>query len=227
MKHNLGELVSRLRVSNVAGACELPQHHACVGGWHVRWSNGWKTRYERCTRADKVVASRLTFESFQREREPLAYDAMQRFASGELQRVVLLPTRQDGASGLWAASSTGCGKTHLLRAAEAAMQGWRLYVDCYKWQRARWSDGGAQLRDSWLHCDVLLVDHLGKEQEGEGSVASVLEQVIDERGDKALALATDLSRAEIETRYGKAFASRLFAGAAVPELRGEDYRAGV
>lgn len=168
-----------------------------------------------------------TFATFEAGREDAALEAMRRFAAGEIRSVVLVAPASEH-SGLIPKVTTGCGKTHLLMAARAELEAAGRFVclvDCQQWRRARWDEGGSQVRDSWVRCDVLLVDHLGREMDDERGLAHQLATVIDQRGEKAIAVASDLCRLEIARRYGDSFASRLFGGAVVPELNGGDYRA--
>lgn len=209
--------------------CKLPDRHSCVGGWHLKWRDGWKVAYERCA-APRAAIERIfeaqTFATFDGGREDAARDAMLALCRGEVKRVVLAAPASE-LSGLIPKVTTGCGKTHLLRAAKAELEAagkWAYYVDCYQWQRARWSDEGSAVREQWLRCDVLLIDHLGSEMEDERGVARQLAAVLDQRGDRALAVATSLSRQELVRRYREDFVSRLYAGALVPELNGRDYR---
>lgn len=209
--------------------CELPAGHSCVGGWHLKWRNGWKEAYERCTATRRTlerIFEAQTFSTFEAGREDAARDAMVALAAGEARKVLLIAP-PDERSGLLSKVTTGCGKTHLLRAAKAEIEAaglWCCYVDCGQWRRARWSDEGTASSDNWKRCDVLLVDHLGREMEDERGLAAQLVAVLDARGDKALAVASDLSRGALVNRYGEAFVSRLYGGAVVPVLEGRDYR---
>jgi chromosomal replication initiation ATPase DnaA len=213
-----------------APRCELPKGHSCSGGWHTRWANGWKVAYERCA-APREHLERIfeaqTFEGFEAGREDAALAAVRSFAAGEVRKVLLVAPASE-LSGLIPKVTTGCGKTHLLRAARAELESagkWVNLVDCQQWREARWSDEGSPVRDSWVRCDVLLVDHLGREMDSDKGLARQLAAVLDQRGDKALAVASDLCRGELVRRYGEAFASRLYGGALVPALEGKDYRA--
>lgn len=228
----IDQLLSQLRARSKGRRekpCELPNGHSCVGGMHLKWRDGWKVAYERCDRPRRLVErifGPYTFDAFEAGREDAARDAMLALARSEVRKVLLVAPASEH-SGLIPRITTGCGKTHLLRAAQAELEGsgkWVVYLDCYQWQRAKWSDEGGAARDSWARCDVLLVDHLGREQEGDESVAKQLEAVLDQRGEAAMALASDLCRGELVRRYGQRFVSRLWGGAVVPELNGEDYR---
>lgn len=228
----LGDTLRRLKARSKGRStprCALPSGHSCAGGWHLKWEHGWKSAYERCG-ARQASVERIfeakTFATFEAGREDAALDAMQRFARLEATRVVLAAPRSE-LSGLIPKVTTGCGKTHLLMAAKAELEAsghWVCLVDCARWQRARWGDEGAAVRESWAKCDVLLVDHLGREMDDERGLAGQLSRVIDQRVDRPLAVATDLCRGELVRRYGEAFASRLYEGALVPELDGRDYR---
>lgn len=228
----INDLLSQLRVQSrgrQSPRCELPGGHSCAGGWHIKWSAGWKTAYERCAqprRALERIFEAQTFDTFEAGREDAALASMRRFAAGEVSRVVLAAPPSD-VSALIPRVTTGSGKTHLLRAARAQLEAagrWVVYLDCYQWQHAKWSDEGATQRDSWLRCDVLLLDHLGREREGRDGLGPVLEAIVDQRGEKALAVASDLSRGGLVRRYGEGFVSRLWGGAEVPEVVGRDYR---
>jgi hypothetical protein len=216
-------------VGRQAPRCELPQGHSCVGGWHLKWRDGWKVAYAHCA-APRATLERIfeaqTFATFEAGREDAALAAMRALVAGEARKVLLAAPASE-YSGLIPKVTTGCGKTHLLRAAKAELEAagqWVSYVDCAQWQRARWGDEGAPVRDTWIRCDTLLVDHLGREMDDEKGLSRQLAVVLDERGDKALAVASDLCRGELVRRYGEGFASRLYGGALVPELHGKDYR---
>lgn len=221
-------------------ACELPARHHCSGSWHWRDDGGAGSAYERCPREverrRQAAAGQLpgeqTFEAFEALLEPDGFRAARRWAAaGGAARLALLRTGSR--------PNTGCGKTHLLRAAAreltragrsvelvtawalaAAVRGRALYAAA---ERAA-AESAVQ---RWAACDILLLDDLGQEESAPAPTAGFLIGLLDERelrGAGGLAFASNLAEPELAQRYGAPLVSRLLGGALVPALQGRDYR---
>jgi hypothetical protein len=221
--------------------CILPRGHSCQGGWHIRPDGGLGTAYGRCPRwqarraeaAAREVPGVQTFDSFERFREPEAFQAVRAWAEacrggigGKL--ALLRPAALD--------TNTGCGKTHLLRAATreliqagrwvelataldltAVVRGRALY-DSYE-------RGAAETQtERWSRAEILIFDDLGHEETAGPATASFLVGLLDQREGRPLGWSSNLAESALKERYGAALSSRLLAGAVTPALRGKDYR---
>ncbi|NJL18565.1 MAG: hypothetical protein HC938_16795 [Nitrospira sp.] len=76
----------------------------------------------------------------------------------------------------------------------------------------------------WAACEVLILDPLGPEETIPAATSRFLVGLLDQRGPRSLALASNLTEAEISARYGEEVASRLLSGAVIPSLYGKDFR---
>jgi hypothetical protein len=224
--------------------CSLPDGHCCTSGWHVRRDGGAGTAYERCPRAlEEGAAKRAeeitgpvgpqTFENFEKFREIEAFSAATLWTEcclrSEPAKLALL--RSEGAT-----TNTGCGKSHLLRAAarELAKAGrWVEIVTAPALtavvrKRALYDQaerGSAEVETKkWTSCEVLILDDLGVEETADLITASFLLGLFDGREGKPHALASNCTEQELQSRYGPALVSRLLGGAHLPALRGADYR---
>ncbi len=220
--------------------CVLPRGQHCSSGWHWREDGGLGTAFSRCRRAlaarGEAAAAEIsgvqTFESFDRKRENEAFRAAHRWAEGDAAgRRTLALIRPAGI-----AETSGCGKTHLLRAAARGLARsgrWVEYVMAPDLTRAI---RGRGLFDSvergvaevavrkWHRCDALILDDLGQEETAAPITASFLVGLLDEREGERLAFATNANERELSMRYGTPLISRLLAGAEVPFLHGFDFR---
>ncbi|HZF10704.1 MAG TPA: hypothetical protein VFE33_18100 [Thermoanaerobaculia bacterium] len=220
--------------------CVLPPGHDCMGGWHLRPDGGWGTAYGRCPRwqarraetAAREVAGEQTFESFEGLREPAAFQAARAWvAAGRAGSGTLALLRPEALD-----TNTGCGKTHLLRAAArelvrggrqvelatalaltAVMRGRGLY------DNAERSEADLVAR-RWSQADVLLLDDLGQEESAGPATAGFLVGLLDQREGRPLGWSTNLSESGLRRRYGAPLVSRLLSGALTPVLLGRDYR---
>ncbi len=223
--------------------CALPPGQHCSSGWHWREDGGQGTAFARCGRATAARAAAAaaeipgaqTFESFEQLRENEAFQAARRWAgsvvAGTKGRRTLALVRPDAI-----AESSGCGKTHLLRAAARTLARagrWVEYVtapDLTRTVRGRalydgTERGAAEVAVArWRRSDALILDDLGQEETAAPITAAFLVGLLDEREGERLAFATNASERELEHRYGVPLVSRLLAGAEVPALRGIDFR---
>ncbi|MEP7013077.1 MAG: ATP-binding protein [Acidobacteriota bacterium] len=229
--------------------CALPPGQHCSSGWHWRQDGGQGTAFSRCGRATAARAEAAaaeipggqTFESFERLRENDAYLAARRWADAEsvggeggmggVGRRTLALLRPETV-----AETTGCGKTHLLRAAARALVRtgrWVEYVtapDLTRTVRGRALFDGAERGAAeiavrkWHRCDALILDDLGQEETAAPITAAFVVGLLDEREGERLAFATNASERELALRFGVPLVSRLLGGADVPSLRGTDYR---
>jgi len=221
--------------------CVLPPGHTCLGGWHCRPDGGAGTAYARCpswqAKRAEVVAREVpgaqTFVSFERLREPQAFNAARTWTAacrvGRPGKLALLRPAPLG-------TNTGCGKTHLLRAAARELAGSGCWVEIATALELTAVVRGRALFDNfersaaelqakrWSRADVLLLDDLGQEETAGPTTAGFLVGLLDLREDRALGWSSNLSEAELKIRYGAPLASRLLCGALVPGLRGHDYR---
>ncbi len=221
--------------------CSLPAGHHCVGGWHLRDDGGQGTAYGRCPRwqAERavVVAREVpgaqTFDSFERCREPEAFQAARSWAAGCQgspggKLALLLPDTL--------ATNTGCGKTHLLRAAARELAGSGRWVELVTAPELTTVVRGRALFDAfersaaeiqakrWSRADVLVLDDLGQEETAGTVTAGFLVGLLEQREGRALGWSSNLGEAGLHARYGAPLLSRLLCGALAPGLRGKDYR---
>jgi len=183
--------------------CDLPPGHTCFGGWHVRPDGGAGTAYARCPgwqarraegRAGRVPGVQ-TFESFERFREPAALGAARSWTAacrdGRPAKLALLrPATLE--------TNTGCGKTHLLRAAARELTKSGRWVELATAPELTAVVRGRALFDSferstaeiqvkrWSRADVLLLDDLGQEETAGPATAGFLVGLLDLREDRAL-----------------------------------------
>jgi DNA replication protein DnaC len=246
---SLGELLAAIerRPSGRDGAasstqreperCALPPGHSCSGGWHVRPDSGAGTAYGRCPRwrAERAEAAARelpgvqTFDSFERFREPAAFNAVRSWVDS-------CRNPSDPAGKLALLRHTGCGKTHLLRAATRELTRSGRWVELATALELTAVVRGRALYDSferseaeiqakrWSRADVLIVDGLGLEETAGPATAGFLVGLLEQREGRSLGFSSNLGEAGLESRYGAPLASRLLAGTAVPALRGMDYR---
>jgi len=220
--------------------CPLPWGHSCGHGWHWRPGNGTTpVAYMRCPlhegSARQAQAAESyggqTFASFERRREPEAYRSVREWA-GDCRRVTsklaLIPQPNQ--------PTTGCGKTHLLRAAahELALHGlnpgWigsgalsRVVRSRAAYAASARGEGESEAR-GWATCTALFIDGLGFEDASGGATAAFLIDLLDEREGKTLAVATSWDEQRLLAHYGSPLVSRLVGGARRPALIGLDYR---
>lgn len=223
-------------------ACDLPGGHHCSGSWHWRDDGGAGSAYERCPRAveqrRQAAATQLpgeqTFEAFEALLEPDGFRAAQNWAAacgaGDL-RLTRLALLRTGSR-----PNTGCGKTHLLRAAARELTRAGRWVELATAWDLTAAVRGRALYDAteraaaevaakrWIACEVLLLDDLGQEETAAAPTAGFLIGLLEGRGARSLAFATNLTEPELTQRYGAALVSRLLGGALVPALQGRDYR---
>ena len=223
--------------------CSLPDEHRCISGWHVLPDGGAGRAYARCPRAAAAraeeraaeIAGEQTFETFEKAWEPDAFTAVRLWTDyclkGESVRLAMI--RSDGQQ-----TNTGCGKTHLLRAAarELTRAGrWAEIVTSHALSgvvrgRALYEQferGNAEVETKkWSSCEILIIDDLGLEETAGPITGSYLVGLLDSREGASHALASNLSQNEMTSRYGAALVSRLLAGAYIPPLRGNDFRQG-
>jgi len=227
--------------------CALPPGQHCSSGWHWREDGGQGTAFARCGRATAARAAAAaaeipgeqTFESFEQLRENEAFQAARRWAgssvagasAGAKDRRTLALIRPDAI-----AMSSGCGKTHLLRAAARSLARagrWVEYVtapDLTRTVRGRalydgTERGAAEIAVAkWRRSEALILDDLGQEETAAPITAAFLVGLLDERKGERLAFATNASERELSARYGVPLVSRLLAGAEIPTLRGIDFR---
>jgi IstB-like ATP binding protein len=221
--------------------CELPAGHLCTSGWHLRPDGGAGTAYERCPRwqerraaaAVREIAGLQTFATFDSRREPAAFTAARKWTescrtSGAGQLALVRPPALE--------TNTGCGKTHLLRAAvheitrcgrwvefataldlTAVVRGRALYDS--------FDRGQAEAQaERWSRAEVLVLDDLGHEETTGPATASFLVGLLERRAGRALGFSSNLDETGLRTRYGAPLASRLLGGALAPLLHGRDYR---
>lgn len=220
--------------------CRLPPRHHCSSGWHWREDGGQGTAYARCPRvvskfhaaAAERVPGDQTFASFDAMKEPTAFEAVRDWVkacrSGCAKLALVRPSN--------VASSTGCGKSHLLRAAARDLARAGRWVETVTaWElapivRARTLYDGQEraaadvVAKKWAACEVLILDPLGPEETIPAATSRFLVVLLDQRGPRSVALASNLSEAEIGARYGEEVASRLLSEAAIPPLYGKDFR---
>src|SRR5262245_45465495 len=188
---DLGELLSRLerRIANFPPeeltarerpACALPARNHCSSGWHWREDGGRGTAYARCPRAvaarGEAAAAEIrgeqSFETFEADREPFAFEAAKRFVDacriGVASLALIRPANVE--------QTTGCGKTHLLRAAARELSRSGRWVEVLRSGDLTRAVRGRALYDGaergaaevaarkWGRCDVLLLDDLGQEE---------------------------------------------------------------
>lgn len=185
----------------------------------MRWVDGIKVAYERCSGFKVDETSAYSLESFDASREPEAHAAMLRLASDQLMRCALLPAGPVPA--------VGCGKTHLLRAAMAKLQAegyWCVLLEGHEIARQADTQWG-----NWSKCEALFLDHLGRDQEShdgrrppDSYVGSLLVRLLDER-KLITCVASSMPMMQLRAKYGPELASRL-EGMHRPKLKGEDYR---
>jgi len=220
-------------------ACDLPGRHHCSGSWHWRDDGGAGSAYERCPRAVERrrqaaaahVPGEQTFETFEALLEPDGFRAARHWAAdcgaGEA-RLALL---RSGSR-----PNTGCGKTHLLRAAARELTRAGRWVELATAWDLTAAVRGRALYDAaeraaaevaakrWIACEVLLLDDLGQEETAPAPTAGFVIGLLEGRGARSLAFATNLTEPELTQRYGAALVSRLLGGALLPALQGRDYR---
>ncbi len=223
--------------------CSLPDDHRCVGGWHIRPDGGAGTAYTRCPQATaasakeraSAIPGEQTFETFEKARELDAFTAAQLWTDsclkGESARLALI--RREGQE-----INTGCGKTHLLRAAARELARAGRWVEMVTAQaltgvvrgRALYDQferGNAEIETKkWSSCEILILDDLGMEETAGPITGGYLAGLLDARGRGPHALASNLSEGEMTSRYGAALVSRLLADAHMPPLTGVDFRRG-
>lgn len=220
--------------------CVLPRGQHCSSGWHWREDGGLGTAFARCRRAIAArgeaaaagIPGEQTFESFERMRENEAWKAARRWADRDAcGRRTLALLRPEAV-----AATSGCGKTHLLRAAARSLARsgrWVEYVtapDLTRTMRGRalydgTERGAAEIAARrWHRCDALIFDDLGLEETSAPLTASFLAGLLDGREGAPLAFATHASERELGGRYGAPLVSRLLADAEVPPLCGTDFR---
>ncbi len=223
--------------------CALPAGQHCSSGWHWREDGGRGTAFARCRRAIAARAAAAaaeipgeqTFENFEQLRENAAFQAARRWAgsAGALAvgRRTLALIRPDDI-----AENSGCGKTHLLRAAARTLARagrWVEYVtapDLTRTVRGRalydgTERGAAEIAVArWRRSDALILDDLGSEETAAPITAAFLVGLLDEREGERLAFATNAGERELTYRYGVPLVSRLLAAAEVPKLSGTDFR---
>lgn len=246
----LGELLTRLEQRIEAGGggdlepepevCALPPGHACAGGWHCRPDGGAGTAYGRCPRwqakraeaAARGVSGGQTFATFESCHEPEAYRAARRWVEAcrdGLGKLALLRPED-------LPTNTGCGKTHLLRAAARELAGCGRWVELVTAPDLTAVVRGRALFDPfaraeaeiqakrWSRADVLVLDDLGQEETAAAMTAGFLLGLLDLREGRSLGWSSNLDAAGLRGRYGPPLMSRLLGGAAVPCLQGRDYR---
>lgn len=238
LQQRLGE--PEIEAPDQEQGCALPLGHRCTRGWHWRGDGGAGTAYTRCPRtlalrreqAAAEMPGEETFESFESIREPDAFQACRLWAALSCTGVAKLALlRPQGI-----AENTGCGKTHLLRAAARELTRAGRWVELLSaWDLTKVVRGRA-MYDSlerstaeitvkrWTACEVLILDDLGQEETAAPITAGFLVGLLDDRDDKSFASASNLSEPELRNRYGAPLVSRLLGGAHVPALRGRDYR---
>jgi DNA replication protein DnaC len=226
-------------------ACDLPGGHHCSGTWHWRDDGGAGSAYERCPRAVErrrqaaaaQVPGEQTFETFEALLEPDGFRAARRWAADCGAGEAPLALLRTGSR-----PNTGCGKSHLLRAAARELTRAGRWVELATAWDLTAAVRGRALYDAaeraaaevaakrWIACEALLLDDLGQEETAPAPTAGFLIGLLEERagrqgrGARSLAFATNLTEPELTQRYGAALASRLLAGALVPDLQGRDYR---
>ena len=133
-------------------------------------------------------------------------------------------------------TNTGCGKTHLLRAAARELAQSGRWVELVTAPELTAVVRGRALYDPferseaeiqakrWSRADVLILDDLGQEETSGPATASFLVGLLDLRVGRALGWSSNLSEAGLKGRYGAPLVSRLLCGALAPGLRGKDYR---
>ncbi len=220
--------------------CPMPRGQHCSSGWHWREDGGQGVAFARCWRAiaarGEAAAAEIpgeqTFESFERMRENDAFKAAKRWADRDASgRRTLAFLRPEALAG-----TSGCGKTHLLRAAARSLARagrWVEYVtagDLTRTMRGRSLFDGTErgvaeiAARRWQRCDALIFDDLGQEETAPPLTASFLAGLLDGREGAPLAFSTHASERELKGRYGLPLVSRLLADAEVPTLRGIDFR---
>jgi hypothetical protein len=220
--------------------CPLPPGHTCLGGWHLRADGGSGTAYGRCPRwrakraeaAARGVPGGQTFATFERYREPEAYRAARLWVEACLAGLGKLALLRPEA----VATNTGCGKTHLLRAAARELAGsgrWVEFVtapDLTTVVRGRalfdpFERSEAEIQAKrWSRADVLVLDDLGLEETSPAATTGFLVGLLDLREGRSLGWSSNLDAAGLRGRYGPPLVSRLLGGAFTPGLRGRDYR---
>ncbi|MEA2692853.1 MAG: IstB-like binding protein [Acidobacteriota bacterium] len=224
--------------------CALPPGHRCRSGWHLRRDGGQGTAYGRCPRwraerAEAVareVPGAQTFDSFERLREPEAFQAARAWAEAcqagfGSQGSTLALLRPETLE-----TNTGCGKTHLLRAAARELARGGRWVELVTAPELTAVVRGRALYDPferseaeiqakrWSRADVLILDDLGQEETAGPVTAGFLVGLLEQREGRALGWSSNLGEAGLQARYGAPLVSRLLSRALVPGLRGRDYR---
>jgi len=188
-----------------------------------------------------------SFENFDASREPLAFSSCRKWARrhfpslarGPGPREIVTP-RGDRLvlvrSSESEASNAGCGKSHLLTAARLNLArrdiwvSWISRVDLGQSVNGMYSShteaSGQSLAafEGWVKNDVVIIDDLGHETSTPEKTSKILCELIDDRGNKPMAAASNLTRQQIEQRYGAATASRLLKASTVIEMNGGDFR---
>jgi DNA replication protein DnaC len=181
----------------------------------------------------REVSGAQTFDSFERLREPEAFQAARAWAAES-------PGSPGGKFALLRPealeTNTGCGKTHLLRAAARELTQSGRWVELVTAPELSAVVRGRALYDPferseaeiqakrWSRADVLILDDLGQEETSGPATASFLIGLLDLRVERALGWSSNLGEAGLRGRYGPPLVSRLLGGALVPGLRGKDYR---
>lgn len=230
----------QVEVENEEPECPLPRGHVCRHGWHMRPGEKTSlTAYERCPvrqaperrRQAAETFGGQTFASFERRHEPEAYRGVREWVvrcRTEASKVALLPLADQ--------ANTGCGKTHLLRAAAHELvlhglsPGWISAGALNRAVRSRIgfsSTTRSELENdlaAWISCPVLIIDGLGFEGTSGATTTAFLVDLLDERAGRSLAISTSWSEDRLLNHYGASLVSRLLGGATRPPLVGVDYR---
>lgn len=214
----------------------------CRHGWHFEQEGDCPQQWiakEKCPFAIEAEATRKwdggsygktqTFKTFDRTKELAAFDEAKDWATNATGRDILALIKSGNRE-----TNTGCGKTHLLRAAGREMAKRGLWVEIITpgmvtdmvRARASFSERAeaAGRMKRWIACDVIIFDDIGREETLGPVSGALFQHVFDERPDKPMAFACNYTKEEFSGRYGEALASRFLGGARIPKMRGIDFR---
>lgn len=190
----------------------------------------WQTalRKQQCERiytwlgwewADLALMKK-TFETFEQERQPNAFETAHAFAR-----------QPQGTLALF--GSYGVGKTHLLAAISNEVGSGEkpcLYISAITLfeaiqERIQQNREYHDLLKRAIHTPLLVIDDLDKVKPSEFR-ESIYYLLIDKRrlAERPLALSCNVSPSELKRWIGKAACSRLMEGICPVEMRGQDYR---
>ena len=188
-----------------------------------RKKRAWKMYEESGVGKRFLTAS---FENYERERMPKAYDIARRFAETF--------DKNDG-EGLLFTGDVGTGKTHLAAAISAeiirkyaATVEFVSYTEALATMRAAFSESNNNdkiLEERMVKADLLVIDDLGKENLS-AFTKNVLYRVVNGRYKEKLPLiiTSNYGIESLSQRLDYGTFSRIVDGCKVVEMRGIDYR---